>query len=186
MNTKILYIYDSHILFNILEEIKDYLAFKIVHINKRDYQKMNFDKISNYLIIKNNLKIEDKNLLIIDNLPLKIVNLVEKINVSFLKNQFVKKSKLKIGKYVLDLNSRKIIYENLDLNITEKECELIMILNIKKKVSLKTLQEEVWKYSSELDTHTVETHIYRLRKKMSDKFNDESFIGFNNKHYYLS
>ena len=61
-----------------------------------------------------------------------------------------------------------------------------MILNIKKKVSLKTLQEEVWKYSSELDTHTVETHIYRLRKKMSDKFNDESFIGFNNKHYYLS
>ena len=137
MNTKILYIYDSHILFNILEEIKDYLVFKIVHINKRDYQKINFDKISNYLIITNNLKIEDKNLLIIDNLPLKIVDLVEKINVSFLKNQFVKKSKLKIGKYVLDLNSRKIIYENLDLNITEKECELIMILNIKKKGKFK-------------------------------------------------
>ena len=102
MNTKILYIYDSHILFNILEEIKDYLVFKIVHINKRDYQKINFDKISNYLIITNNLKIEDKNLLIIDNLPLKIVDLVEKINVSFLKNQFVKKSKLMFLTLILE------------------------------------------------------------------------------------
>ena len=72
------------------------------------------------------------------------------------------------------------------MNITEKECELIMLLNIKKKVSLKTFQQEVWKHSSELDTHTVETHIYRLRKKMFDKFKDESFISFNNKHYYLN
>ena len=56
MNTKILYIYDSFILFNILEEIKNNLSFKIViHFNKRDYQKINFDKISNYLIITNNL-----------------------------------------------------------------------------------------------------------------------------------
>ena len=96
---------------------------------------------------------------------------------------------LKVKKVLRDFgftNPTYTIERNLDLNITEKECELIMILNIKKKVSLKTLQEEVWKYSSELDTHTVETHIYRLRKKMSDKFNDESFIGFNNKHYYLS
>ena len=98
----------------------------------------------------------------------------------------MKKSRLKVGKYLLDLNARKIIFDKLDLKITKKECELIMILNSKKKVSLKTLQEEVWRYSSELDTHTVETHIYRLRKKMSDTFKDENFISFNDKHYYLT
>ena len=125
-------------------------------------------------------------MVILDKLPIKISDLIEKINISFLKNQFIKKSKLRVGKYVLDLNAKKIIFENLYLNITEKECELIMLLNIKKKVSLKTFQQEVWKHSSELDTHTVETHIYRLRKKMFDKFKDESFISFNNKHYYLN
>jgi len=186
MNIKVLYVYDSFILFNILEELKDNLKFKIIYINKKDYQKTNFDEVANYLIISNNSNDQNKNVVILDKLPIKISDLIEKINISFLKNQFIKKSKLRVGKYVLDLNAKKIIFENLYLNITEKECELIMLLNIKKKVSLKTFQQEVWKHSSELDTHTVETHIYRLRKKMVDKFKDESFISFNNKHYYLN
>tara|TARA_B100001121_G_C18693561_1_gene624076 strand:- start:3288 stop:3848 length:561 start_codon:yes stop_codon:yes gene_type:complete len=186
MNNKTLYIFDSPILFNILEELKNNLSFKIVYLNKKDYQRINFEELTNYLIIAINFREENKNVLIVDNLPIRITNLVEKINIFFLKNQFIQKSRLKVGKYLLDLNARKIIFDKLDLNITEKECELIMILNSKKKVSLKTLQEEVWRYSSELDTHTVETHIYRLRKKMSDTFKDENFISFNDKHYYLT
>ena len=186
MNTKTLYIYDSFILFKILEEIKNNLSFDIIHLTKKEYQKTDFDKISNYLIISTVYNKEINNLLVFDKLPIKISKLIEKINIFFLKKQFITKSKLKIGKYQLDLNARKIILGNIHLNITEKESELIMILNIKKKVNLKTLQEEVWGYSSELDTHTVETHIYRLRKKMFDKFNDENFIVFNNKHYYLN
>ncbi len=186
MNTKILYIYDSFILFKILEELKNSLAFKIIHINKKEYQKIDFDQLENYLIVSTNLNNKIKNSLIIDYLPIKISSLIEKINISFLKNQFIKKSKLRIGKYLLDLNARKIILENINLDITEKECELIMLLNIKKKVDLKTLQGEVWGYSPELDTHTVETHIYRLRKKMLEKFQDKNFIIFNDKHYYLN
>ena len=186
MNNKILYIYDSSVLFNILEELKNELSFKIIKLTKKDYQKINFEEDSDYLIVSTNFNDNIKNLLVIDKLPIGIKNFVEKINISFLKKQFAKNSKLKIGKYLLDLNARKIILNNLDLNITEKECELITLLNIKKKVNLKTLQEDIWGYSTELDTHTVETHIYRLRKKMLDKFNDENFILFNKKYYSLN
>ena len=83
-----------------------------------------------------------------------------------------------IGKnYILDLNSRTIVNNNKYLKLTEKEIDIILFLNDSKKPEkINVLQSKVWGYSQELETHTVETHIYRLRKKIRDSFNDENFI----------
>ena len=117
-----------------------------------------------------------KNSLILDNLPIKFEKLIEIINIKFLKNKFLDQSHIKIGKYNLDLNSRKISFGNKSLNLTERETNLIIFIKDKKNVTIKELQKKVWDYSPDLDTHTVETHIYRLRKKMRETFGNESFI----------
>ena len=103
-----------------------------------------------------------------------------------MKNKYFNQSEIKIGKYFLNLNSRIIIFENNSLHLTEKETELLIYINSKKFVNLKELQNNVWRYSSNLETHTVETHIYRLRKKISDKFRDENFILHNKKGYSIA
>ena len=117
-----------------------------------------------------------KNNLIVEDLPIKFEKLVEIINIKFLKNKFLDQSHIKIGEYNLDLNSRKISFKGKSLNLTERETNLIMYINDKKNVTVKELQKTVWDYSPDLDTHTVETHIYRLRKKMKETFGNESFI----------
>ena len=117
-----------------------------------------------------------KNSLILDNLPIKFEKLIEIINIKFLKNKFLDQSHIKIGEYNLDLNSRKISFGNKSLNLTERETNLIIFIKDKKNVTVKELQKKVWDYSPDLDTHTVETHIYRLRKKMKETFGNESFI----------
>ena len=94
--------------------------------------------------------------------------------------------KNKRGKYNLDLNSRKISNGHISLNLTEKETQIILFINLKKSVSLRELQVEVWQHSSNLETHTVETHIYRLRKKILETFKDENFIKHDKKGYYLN
>ena len=111
-----------------------------------------------------------------DNPPVKFEELIETINIKFLKNKFLDQSQIKIGEYNLDLNSRKISLGDKSLNLTEREINLLIFIKEKKNVSVKELQKMVWGYSSDLDTHTVETHIYRLRKKVKDIFGNESFI----------
>ena len=99
------------------------------------------------------------------------------ININFLKIQFNFQSEISIGDYKLDLNSREIGKNKSTLDLTERETNLIMFLkNSSKPVKINELQKEVWGYGSELETHTVETHIYRLRKKIKDKFDDNNFI----------
>ena len=126
-----------------------------------------------------------KNSLILDNLPIKFEKLIEIINIKFLKNKFLDQSHIKIGEYNLDLNSRKISFGNKSLNLTERETNLIIFIKDKKNVTVKELQKKVWDYSSDLDTHTVETHIYRLRKKMKETFGNESFILNTNNGYSI-
>ena len=102
-----------------------------------------------------------------------------------MKTKFNKQSNFKIGKYILDLNSRTLSYENNFLNLTEKESDMLIFINKNKKVSLKKLQENVWKYASNLETHTVETHVYRLRKKILKTFNDNSLIENDRDGYFI-
>ena len=112
-----------------------------------------------------------------DNLPIKIFKLVEKLNVQFLKLQFNEQSEIIIKDYIVNLNSREILLGNIKLKLTEKEINTIIYLSkIKAPVTIDELQRKVWGYQSNIETHTVETHIYRLRKKMFKIFNDENFL----------
>ena len=109
--------------------------------------------------------------------PFNVYDLVEKINTEFIKQKYNDQSFIKILNYSLDINSRIISNDAGRLKLTEREVDIILFLNDHKKPQkVNILQNQVWKYSSELETHTVETHIYRLRKKIIDKFKDDNFI----------
>mgnify|MGYP005696178305 FL=1 len=176
MNSRILIIYEYQILYQILNEISESLNFEIIQSNSNDLKKLKYNPKNNYLVISKK-KIEGvKNNLIVEDLPIKFEKLIEIINIKFLKNKFLDQSHIKIGEYNLDLNSRKISFKDKSLDLTERETNLIIFINDKKNVTVKELQKTVWDYSPDLDTHTVETHIYRLRKKMKETFGNESFI----------
>ena len=114
---------------------------------------------------------------VLNDIPVNISKFIEKINIEFLKMQFNNQSKVKVNKYTIDLNSREIAVKNIKLKLTEKEINLIIFLSKSNKiVSVDDLQEKVWSYQSDIETHTVETHIYRLRKKILKTFNDNKFI----------
>ena len=185
MTFKNLFIYDSYKLFEILKEIKDHLGFELYHINESEYEKLDLKEFDNYLIISTKYTDKIENCLIIKDFPKKLSNLIGIINQNFLKNQFLNQSDIKIGKYILNLNSRKINFENKSLDLTEKESNLILFINSKKKASLKDLQKNVWGYASDLETHTVETHIYRLRKKINKIFQDNNFINHDKNGYFI-
>ena len=185
MIKKTLFVYNTLNLFKILKEIEENFHFEIRYIDKKNFKKINFAECKNYMIISTNLDEKINNCIIIDNLPKKITKLVEIINLNFLKIQFKNQSKHKIGKYTLDLNSRKIYFEDKSLNLTEKESDLILFINSLKKATLKKIQKIVWGHSNNLETHTVETHIYRLRKKMFKNFKDDEFIKHDHGGYFL-
>ena len=186
MISKTLIIYEYQILYKILSEIKEYLNFEILHVDKNKLQELEFDKFENYLIVSSIKSVDLKNNFVLENLPIKLDKLIQTININFLKTNFIKKSDVKIGKYKLDLNSRKIILDNLSLSLTEKEVQMIIFIKSNSNVTIKELQNNVWGYSSNLETHTVETHIYRLRKKMKDKFGDDVFIQNSQKGYKIN
>ena len=176
MNARILIIHEYQILYQILNEISESLNFETTQTNNKDLKELKYNSKNNYLIISKK-KIEGiKNSLILENLPIKFEKLIEIINIKFLKNKFLDQSNIKIGEYNLDLNSRKISLGDKILDLTERETNLIIFIKNKKHVTVKELQKKVWDYSPDLDTHTVETHIYRLRKKMKETFGDENFI----------
>ena len=102
------------------------------------------------------------------------------------KSQFSKNSSIKIKNYLLNKNEKKLSKSDNFLILTEKEIQLLeLFLSKKKPISKDYILSTVWNYSADADTHTVETHIYRLRKKINDKFMDEKFILNNKKGYYL-
>ena len=110
-------------------------------------------------------------------MPINIFKFIERLNIEFLRLKFNEQSKITIGNYLFDLNAREMIYQNQKLKLTEKEINSISYLfNVKKSVNIQELQQKVWGHQFALETHTVETHIYRLRKKIFKTFNDNQFI----------
>ena len=177
MNKQNLVIYDFNELFSILNEIKDNLNFNLLNVSKKEFSDLKFEELQSFLIISKNKVPNLKNQIILNNYPLKISKIIETININFLKNKFVQQSEIDLGLYKLNLNSRKMFDSEKDLDLTEKEADIIIFLkNSKKSVSINELQTHVWGHSSKLETHTVETHIYRLRKKISNKFGNTDFI----------
>ena len=141
---------------------------KIIFLLKKNE---NFDKINNTQYIF---------------YPFNVYDLVEKINTELIKQKYNDQSFIKILNYSLDINSRIISNDSGRLKLTEREVDIILFLNDHKKPQkVNVLQNQVWKYSSELETHTVETHIYRLRKKIIDKFKDDNFILSDKNGYFI-
>ena len=181
MNKQNLIIHDFIELYSILNEIKNNLNFNLLNVSKKEFDDLKLDHLNSFLIITK-IKVPNlENQIVFNNYPLKISKIIETININFLKNRFAQQSDIDLGFYKLNLNSRKIFDGKSELNLTEKEANIIIFLKkSKKSVSIDELQTEVWGHSSKLDTHTVETHIYRLRKKISkkisNKFNNDDFI----------
>ena len=166
-------------LYNILLELREFLKFELQYQeSEKDLiaeNKENIHLIISYNKISNN--IDNKNLIILTELPIKILDLIEKININLLKLKYSSQSNFEIKQYKLDLNSRIMSFQKKDLKLTEREIEIILFLNKSKTPqSIDILQKEVWGYSENLETHTVETHVYRLRKKIKDTFKDDNFL----------
>jgi len=175
--TQNLIIYKFNSLYHILEELGLDLNFKITFAETKNSLKDKVINDNNSLIITNTEHGDIGNHFILDDSPINIFKLVEKINIEFLKLQFNNQSQIKVKNYNINLNSREMIKNNTKLKLTEKEINTINYLSKSNKpVSIDELQSNVWSYQSVVETHTVETHIYRLRKKILISFNDKEFI----------
>jgi DNA-binding response OmpR family regulator len=201
------------ILYNILDEIKDNLSFKVANFNKEDeflkflnenktdykknfiittihkkdfFLKKNFNLKNIFFFIENNSKQNFDSNYNIFKYPINIYNLIEKINIQLIKQKYDFQSKIKLKNYSLDLNSRTITKNSINLKLTEREMDIILFLNDSEKPQkINVLQNQVWRYLYKLETHTVETHIYRLRKKMNDNFKDDNFIISSDAGYFI-
>ena len=199
---------------DILEEINNILSFKTTNFNNIDdflnlvdiegknksnlhlitplinkdffVKKKLLNKKNIFFFCQKNIQVDidtDCNIL---RYPMDIHVLIEKINIQLIKNKYNFQSKLKVKNYFIDLNSRTISNNNNTLKLTEREIDIIFFLNENKDPQkINDLQNKVWRYSSDLETHTVETHIYRLRKKMYDYFKDKKFIISTDKGYFI-
>ena len=187
MHKQILIIFKFKSLFKIINELENELNFDVIEVSEEIDLKDKLLKFNNSLIVTQKKGIDKSNQLILNQLPIKISKLLEKINIEFLKLQFNEKSKIDIGKYKIDLNSRYLISNDQKLKLTEKEADIIIYLyKSNLPVKINQLQKEVWEFKSKLETHTVETHVYRLRKKILKKFNDNNFIISNKNGYKIN
>ena len=189
-----------------LIELKSYLKFNLYKDILSVYKhKINLDLVilhKDVLVDSKKLSIFDENNLIkilatgesdkINNYAgiLKLPTTLNEINSivkeAAVKKIFSKNSAIKIKKYLLDKNEKKLIKDKNFIILTEKEIQLLeLFLSLKKPISKNKILAVVWNYSDDADTHTVETHIYRLRKKINDKFSDENFILNKRNGYYI-
>ena len=189
MTKQFINIVEISILYDIFDEIKSSLFFQVNNYpitsdflaqdNEKNLENLNLITITkkNNQQLLSSEKINNKNLILLEESPVKIEQLLDQINIHLIKKKYDFQSHLNIKDYNLNLNSRIISHQNKNLKLTEREIDIILFLHQKKTPqSVDTLQNEVWKFTNTLETHTVETHIYRLRKKIKDKFDDDQFI----------
>ena len=182
-----LYIINLSNFYDIISEIKDHIDYEIT---KFDNKEIFFDKYSSKSISTENsiLVINEKEYnFFVKNInedqiikfkpPVNIFTFFENLNVKFIQKKYQEQSNVRVKEFFLDINSRKLKKNNLSLKLTEREADMILFLiNSKKPVSVETLEKKIWRHSSDLETHTVETHIYRLRKKIKAEFGNDDLI----------
>ncbi len=184
MNKQFLLIHKNKILYDILYELKSILGFKIKFLSNNNFSDEDFDP-NTLIITGENLKKD--NLIRLENLPIELNKLLDFLNINFLKQKIKFQKDVKVGPYTINYNSRKMFKDENYLQLTEKEAKIINFLKKSKNpTTVQQLQKYVWGHKSQLDTHTVETHVYRLRKKIKKIFNDTSFIKSLNKGYKIS
>ena len=158
-----------------LAEIKKYFLENIPTIfllNTKDY------------LIKNKLNLKEFHVALF--VPIEVLSFREILNIIITKYSFFKKSKIIINGYEIDSNQRVIMKKGIKAKLTEKELNLILILDKNNGLKKSSLLKSIWNHSSDLETHAFETHLHRLRKKMSKFFNDKKFIIEKNSLYFLS
>jgi hypothetical protein len=184
MSSKNLIVYQLSPLFQILKEIDIELNLNVIEIKDEKNLLIKIKNLTNYLVLTTKQISNIQSQYILNRHPVKLFGLIEKINILFIKNQFSNQSKININNYSLNLNSREIFNKKNKLKLTEKEVNIIIYLYQKQTpVSIDELELNVWNYQKQIETHTVETHIYRLRKKILKIFKDQNFI-INNKNGY--
>ena len=212
MNNLTISILKNKILLEILNELKLFSKFKIKIYDDLDFyikNTINSNQIiilfisgtnqDNYKeLIKNNLPLIQitkssniKNILLGNftehlNMPFSILTLEKKIISLAARYEFHKNSLINLNCYIINKNERKIKKNNLELQLTEREINFLILFSKNKgSMSRNFVLKKVWNYSSRSDTHTVETHVHRLRRKISEKFGDDNFIKNDNKGYYI-
>ncbi len=192
MSKSAVYILNLKVLYNIIYEIKNFFNFDLFDFeNEKDLlneQKKRGDR--NFIVLTtenfdNNL-IDKKQIIKIENYPFNLFSLVEKINSNLLMQQYDFQSNINIKEYTLNINSRVFSSKNNMLKLTEREIEILLFLKKQKDpININVLQKEVWGYAEDSETHTVETHVYRLRKKIKKAFDDQNFIQSDKKGYFI-
>jgi DNA-binding response OmpR family regulator len=134
-------------------------------------------------LIKNKLRLLNFHISLI--LPIEILSLKEILNILLTKYNFFKKSKIIIKGYEINSNQRLIIKKGKKAKLTEKELELILVLNKNNGLDKSFLLRNIWNHNSDLESHAFETHLHRLRKKINNIFEDNKFIIEENSRYYL-
>jgi len=205
-------IFGNKIFYEIINEVKLFADFKldyfenadlcIDNIKKDNYLSIFFVKTVDEIFVKKNrignvpiifitdFKINKNKIKLglCDNLrvPFSLLELKKRITSLFARYEFKKNSSIKLNDYIINKNERVIIKNNAKLQLSEKEIDFLVLFSKNKKpISKSEVLKSVWNYSLESETHTVETHIHRLRKKILEKFKDENFIKNNNKGYFI-
>tara|TARA_A100001015_G_scaffold669_1_gene913 strand:- start:106 stop:696 length:591 start_codon:yes stop_codon:yes gene_type:complete len=182
-----LYIINLSNFYDILEELKEHIGYEI---SKFDNKEIFFDKYNSKSISLENsiLVVQEKEYdFFVENIkedqiiafksPVNIFTFVENLNVRFIQKKYQDQSNVNVKDFFLDINSRELKKDKLSLKLTERETDMILYLNNSKKpVNVEKLEKEIWLHSSDLETHTVETHIYRLRKKIKAEFGNDDLI----------
>ncbi len=195
VNQKI-YIINLSNFYNIISELKEHIGYEIF---KFDTQEIFFDKYASKSISTENsiLIVHEKDYnFFVKNInedqiikfkpPVNILTFIESLNVRFIQKKYQDQSNVNVKDFFLDINSRELKKGKSSLKLTERETEMILFLNNSKKpVNVETLEKEIWQHSSELETHTVETHIYRLRKKIKAEFGNDDLIKSNKNGYTI-
>lgn len=194
MQKKTVYIVEIDALFSIVNEINHLLSINFNYIKFTEFLKIQQNNLISsetiFVVNQSDFKQNNKNKFIncisFKKESIKISKFLEIINLFFLKISFKNNSKINFQDYTLDINSKYLIQGIKKLKLTEKETNIILyFLSQKKSLNSSVLKREVWNYKDNLETHTVETHIYRLRKKIQSVFDDESFLKRDKNGYYI-
>ena len=191
-----LYIINLSNFYDILDELKEHIGYEISKFNSKEifFDKYNNKNISleNSILIVNEkeydffVKSIKEDQIIKFKPPVNIFKFIENLNVRFIQKKYQDQSNINVKDFFLNINSRELKKDKLTLKLTERETDMILYLNDSKKpVNVETLEKEIWQHSSDLETHTVETHIYRLRKKIKAEFGNDDLIKSNKDGYTI-
>ncbi len=168
-------------------ELNNILDFNLINIENEKDLNLCIKDSDTFIIVTKKDYLDFKNQVVISNVPLSIDKLIEKINLGILKYNFSFQSNIKLDKYLLNLNSRELSYNNKIEKLTEQEVKILTYFKaVKEPVNVDKLQKDIWGFKDDLETHTVETHIHRLRKKIFNTFNDKNLIISTRKGYKLN